>query len=44
MAAFYTTKVDLLSSVLVPLVLLAVTLMASRIPARRASLVENNVY
>ncbi|MGA2185237.1 MAG: ABC transporter permease [Bryobacteraceae bacterium] len=40
MAAFYTTNVDLLSYILVPLVLLAVTLIASCIPARRASLVE----
>jgi len=40
MAAFYTTNVDLLSYIVVPLLLLAVTLAACCIPARRASLVD----
>ncbi|MGD0617630.1 MAG: hypothetical protein ABSB67_08210 [Bryobacteraceae bacterium] len=37
MSAFYTARVDLLSYVVVPVVLIAVTLIASGIPARRAS-------
>jgi ABC-type antimicrobial peptide transport system permease subunit len=40
MSAFYTARFDLLSYFLVPLVLIAVTLIASCIPARRASLVD----
>jgi ABC-type antimicrobial peptide transport system permease subunit len=40
MSVFYTARVDVLSYVLVPLVLVAVTLIASWIPAHRASLVD----
>jgi putative ABC transport system permease protein len=40
MSAFYTAHVDLLSYFLVPAALIAVTLIASWIPARRASLVD----
>jgi macrolide transport system ATP-binding/permease protein len=40
MSAFYTARVDTLSYVLVPAVLIAVTLIASSIPARRASRVD----
>ncbi len=40
MSAFYTARVDAVSYVVVPLVLIAVTLIASSIPARRASLVD----
>ena len=40
MAAFYTTTVDVASFVIVPLLLLAVTLLACAIPARRASTIE----
>jgi predicted permease len=40
MSVFYTARFDMLSYVLVPLILIAVTLIASSIPARRASLVD----
>jgi ABC-type antimicrobial peptide transport system permease subunit len=40
MAAFYTTDIDVLSYVIVPLLLLAVTLAACCVPARRAALVD----
>jgi predicted permease len=40
MSAFYTARFDMLSYLLVPVVLIAVTLIASSIPARRASQID----